>query len=185
MTGGSVPGAEGEGVTVREERLRPFPGPGSLGRSQAGRDSALVHWTRPGSPVNPAGTAHGPPGSSWVGPALQAQDARSAGICMAHDSLLHTQVISESTPSPPTLRITGFASCSVLCIYHHSTRPALHRFPCLLPSSLVRRQAPGDNCASAWRAAGVQSICLLVIFGGIVLLLFLLEYRMCMHAKSL
>ena len=50
---------------------------------------------------------------------------------------------SQRAPPAPRLRITGFASRSVLCIYHCSTRRAFHRFPRLLPPSLVRRQAPG------------------------------------------
>ena len=139
MTGRSVSGAEGEGVTVREEeRLWPFPGPGSLGRSQAGRDSALVRWTRPGSslPINPAGTAHEPPGSSWVGPALQAQDARSAGICMAHDSLPHTQVTSESTPGPrlwESQALPRVLSSAFITTVHARHFPDSHVY-CLLPS---------------------------------------------------
>ena len=77
---------------------------GSLRRSQVGRDSALVRWTRPGSsiPANRAGTVHESPGSFWAGPALQARDAHSAGIFMAHPSVLPSQVVSESTPGPPT-----------------------------------------------------------------------------------
>ena len=160
---------------------------GSLRRSQAGRDSALVRWTGPGSslPAKPAGTAREPPTSFWAGPALQARDARPAGICMAHRSLLPSQVVSESSPGPPP---QNHRLCLAFRPPHLSPQhmPGPHRVPCLLPSSLERRQlqvtaVPQPACGEC-----SESMHLLAVFGGVVFLLFfLLEYRMCTHAKPL
>ena len=84
----------------------------------------------------------------------------SAGL-IAHFFL---DTSSQRAPPAPRLRITGSASSSVLRIFHRSTRRALHRFPRLLPSSLVRRQAPGDDGASAWRVASGQRVCVYLQF---------------------
>ena len=161
---------------------------GSLRRSQVGRDSALVRWTRPGSsiPANRAGTVHESPGSFWAGPALQARDAHSAGIFMAHPSVLPSQVVSESTPGPPTQNHR-------LCLAFRPPHLSPQHTPGPSPIPTFAASFPCEKASSRVMTVpqpGVRQVpreyVLLAVFGGVVFLLFfLLEYRMCTHAMSL
>lgn len=77
MAGRPLPGV-GEGVTGAEEEVGVILREPGLRRHQEelGGKSRL--------PVDPAGTAHWPPGSPCAGATLWAWDAPSPGMCAAH-----------------------------------------------------------------------------------------------------